>query len=260
MVRGRCRGPSSRCIDRAGLGWIHPAADGLGRRVAVGLGRRFLQRAAVRPAGRRPGRRARAERSHGAGFGGPLPARCRQHVAPIHTDSGWIPVELGFTLWAVCPASRAGCRGQLANGPNRGHPDLVRGRCGGRSSRCIDCADLGWIHPAADGLGRRVAVGLGRRFLQRAAVRLAGRRPGRRARAERSHGAGFGGPLPARCRQHVAPIHTAAGWIPAELGFMLWAVCPANRAGCRGATRQWPEQRSPRFGTRQVRRPVVTVH
>ena len=116
------------------------------------------------PDGRRLGRRARAERSHGAGFGGPLPARCRQHVAPIHTDSGWIPVELGFTLWAVCPASRAGCRGQLANGPDRDHPDLVRGRCRGPSSGSVDRADLGWVHPAGDGLGRRVAAGLGRRF------------------------------------------------------------------------------------------------
>ena len=128
----------------------------------------------------------------------------------LHTDSWWIPVELGFMLWAVCPASRAGCRGQLANCPNRDHPDLVRGRCRGRSSWSVDRADLGWVHPAADGLGRRVAMGLGRQFLQRAAVRPAGRRLARRARAERSHGAGFGEPLPARCRQHVPPIYSCA--------------------------------------------------
>ena len=40
---------------------------------------------------------------------------CRQDAGSTfrryHTDSGWIPVELGFMLWAVCPASRAGCRG-----------------------------------------------------------------------------------------------------------------------------------------------------
>ena len=137
-------------------------------------------------------------------------------------------------LWAACPASRVGCGGQLANGPDRDHPDWARGRCRGPSSRCIDRADLGWVHPAADGLGRRVAVGLGRRFLQRAAVRPAGRRLARRARAERSHGAGFGEPLPARCRQHVPPIHTDSWWIPAELGFTLWAACTASRAGRRG--------------------------
>ena len=171
--------------------------------------------------------------------------------APSDTDSWWIPVELGFTLWAACPESRAGRRGgRPANGPNRDHPDWVRGRCRGPSSRCIDRAGLGWIHPAGDGHGRRVAVGLGRRFLQRAAVRPAGRRLARRARTERSHGAGFGEPLPARCRQHVAPIPTDSWWIPAELGFTLWAACPASRAGRRGPTRQRFDQRSPRLGTR----------
>ena len=61
-------------------------------------------------------------------------------------------------------------------------------------------------------------------------------------------------PCPLRLR---TPFGTDSRWIPAELGFTLRAACPASRAGCRGATRQRSDQRSPRLGTRQVPRPVV---